>query len=281
MGSSQAELIYLRQRKLRKLLLDNGIHNISHRPARELAAELLLFLDDPNALWRIGTEWLLKSLNVERVDGGFARPSDDLYFPGQTESILEVGGVPSLRGIKVDNFDTAVRLIWLAKHPLVFADIKESRFGIGLKRDLLKIGTEAKLVTALAGSRGPIGLLCADRVQGRRKRSWSGKEYDIFSSVALQVLAPVLDAAQDVTRDKSACRDNMHDALGLLTAAEYDVAVLAAKGKSYKEIARTKSRSIHTIDHQLRSVRRKLKLSSQAKLVQYFNQASNPDPFFH
>lgn len=273
MQSSKAELIYLRQRMLRKQLLDDGTHNISYGPAKELAANLLLFLDDPNALWRIGTEWLLRSLNVERVDGGFARPTDDHYLPGQTESVREVGGIPSLRGIKVDNFDTAVRLIWLAKHPLVFADIKESRFGIDLKKALLDTGAESKLVVSLAGARGQIGLLCADRVKGRKHRTWSSKEYDIFSSVAQEVLAPVLDAAQDVACEATAYLDDVRDSMmNLLTTAEYEVALLAAKGKSYKEIAHTKSRSVHTIDHQLRSVRRKLKLSSQAKLVQYFNQ---------
>ncbi|WP_397474458.1 helix-turn-helix transcriptional regulator [Pusillimonas sp.] len=275
MGSSQAELIYLRQRMLRKLLLEDSPHHISYRPARELAAELLLFLDDPNAIWNISTGWLLKSLDVERVDGGFAHPSDKLYLPGQTESVREIGEIPSLQGIKVDNFDVAVRLIWLAKRPLMFADIKESRFGKDLKKDLLKTATESKLVTSLIGVNGPIGLLCADRVQIRRRRRWLGSEYDIFSSVALEVIAPVLDAAQELAREAYDRRANRFEsAVNLLTTAEYEVAVLAATGQSYKEIARTKNRSLHTIDHQLRSVRRKLNLSSQAKLVQYFSQSA-------
>ena len=52
-----------------------------------------------------------------------------------------------------------------------------------------------------------------------------------------------------------------------LTPAERRVAELAATGMSYKEIARRLDRSFSTIDHQLRSVRRKLGARSAGRLV--------------
>jgi len=59
--------------------------------------------------------------------------------------------------------------------------------------------------------------------------------------------------------------------LGLLTPAERRVALLAATGMSYKEIARQLDRSFSTVDHQLRSVREKLGVRSASQLVRILN----------
>jgi DNA-binding CsgD family transcriptional regulator len=55
--------------------------------------------------------------------------------------------------------------------------------------------------------------------------------------------------------------------LSELTPAERRVALLAATGMSYKEIARQLQRSFSTVDHQLRSVRTKLGVASTGRLV--------------
>ena len=52
-----------------------------------------------------------------------------------------------------------------------------------------------------------------------------------------------------------------------LTNAELDVARLAARGLSNKEIARQRARSERTIANQLAAVLRKLRLSSRAQLA--------------
>ncbi|MDU6374579.1 MAG: DUF945 family protein, partial [Bradyrhizobium sp.] len=59
---------------------------------------------------------------------------------------------------------------------------------------------------------------------------------------------------------------------GQLTEAEIRVARLAGKGMGYKEIARDLRRSVHTVDHQLRSIRTKLGVPSHAKLVQLLSR---------
>ena len=58
------------QRELRARLFE-GSAAIRWRPGRELAAQLLLYLDDVESCWRLTTEWLRDTLDADRVDGGY------------------------------------------------------------------------------------------------------------------------------------------------------------------------------------------------------------------
>ena len=73
------------------------------------------------------------------------------------------------------------------------------------------------------------------------------------------MLSPILAASRRLGMEPSV--------LARLAAAERRVAELVAAGLSYKEIARRLDRSVSTIDHQLRSVRRKLGARSNSRLV--------------
>jgi DNA-binding CsgD family transcriptional regulator len=73
------------------------------------------------------------------------------------------------------------------------------------------------------------------------------------------VLGPILATSRRLGMEPSL--------LAQLTPAERRVAELVAAGLSYKEIARRLDRSVSTIDHQLRSVRRKLGARSNSRLV--------------
>ena len=58
------------QRRLRRDLLDRS-DAIGWRPARDLAAHLLLHLDAPDECWRIAADWLREAFDADRVDCGF------------------------------------------------------------------------------------------------------------------------------------------------------------------------------------------------------------------
>ena len=64
------QLLLDTQRRLRRRLFE-GPDAIAWRPARELAAQLLLYLDDPAQCWQIAAEWLRDTLDADRVDGGW------------------------------------------------------------------------------------------------------------------------------------------------------------------------------------------------------------------
>ncbi len=277
MSETREEKIYTYQRTLRHSMLDRK-GTIEHAPARALASHLLLYLDDMEACWSIGTEWLRISLEAERVDGGYAIPSDPAYYPGQGESLSDIEEIPSLRGIAVDNADSGVRLLWKSMKPVVFASVSEERgFGAKLRSDLVNAGITTKMATALRSRTGPFALLCADRVK-RGPRDWSVDQYETFRSVSEEVLRPVLGAALELRRN---AKDPAAILREQLSDAELRVAQLTALGLSYKQIARELDRSFHTIDHQLRSIRIKLGIESHAKLARYLShQLRDSDNIF-
>ena len=67
------------QRALRQRLLDAPLSDGDSRGQRDLAAHLLLYLDDPQACWRMALGWLQQELDVDRVDGGFCAPTASAY----------------------------------------------------------------------------------------------------------------------------------------------------------------------------------------------------------
>ncbi len=274
MTTTREERVYNAQKTLRGTLLD-GSRGCVDPSLRDLTHELLLYLDSSDKCWIRATGYIRDRLGVERVDGGYASPADAQYRPGQTESVSDTEEIPSLAGMLVNNTDNGVRKIWQSRHPLVFRSLAEdASFGDSLRRDLLRTGVSTKMAVALRDGAGPFALLCADRVK-RGSLEWDSAQYDVFADAARSVLGPILGTARWIEIECPGAVDRA--ALGELTKAEMRVAMFAAQGLSYKEIARKTERSVFTIDHHLRNIRRKLDLDSHAKLTRFLSQHSCAD----
>lgn len=268
-----SESAFLAQQSLRHRLLDHP-SRIRYGRARDLAAHLLLLIKDSRAAWQECTTWLRDELCVERVDGGFACPQQPIYCPGQAESISALCDIQTIRGIEVDNHCLAVRKIWQESRPVVFESLKtDTLFESALRRALTTTGIESKMAISLKQAGHAFGLLCIDRKKRRHASVWRQNQYDVFESVVCDVVSPImhqihkLSPQLEVEPQAASARDGV----ALLTPAEKEVARLAASGLSYKEIAKRNGRSFHTIDHQLRSIRRKLNVASHLKLVKLLN----------
>jgi DNA-binding CsgD family transcriptional regulator len=130
------------------------------------------------------------------------------------------------------------------------------------------------VVAALVAFQGKaIGLICAD---------WVGRAipnklalYECYESVVSDVLGPILLASHELAAIRSpsgrpelsaAARadDQRHTPL---TPAELKVAWLAASRERYKLIAARLNKSLSTVDYQLQSIRRKLKVRTYAELA--------------
>jgi DNA-binding CsgD family transcriptional regulator len=260
-----AEHLVAAQRELRVRLLDRG--HVAWHPARELAARLLLHLDDTQFCWQFATEWLRDSLDADRFDGGFGAPAHRVYRP-HAEARRATRDVPSMLGASIDAADRGVRYVWSMQHAVVFRDLEQDpRLGAGLRESLLASGMRNTIAAALVDQGTPLGLLCADWMERRVDDSDGRCEH--FQEVARVVLSPILAASR---------RLGMEPAIfGQLTPAERRVAQLVAAGMSYKEIARRLDRSLSTVDHQLRSVRRKLGARSTSRLVRMLaDQLADP-----
>lgn len=261
------------QRNLRAKLLDDR-QTLPWQPARDLAAQLLLYLDDPNQCWKAGAEWLREMVDADRVDGGFAQPNQALYAP-QIEALRSDRFVPSVVGVHMNALDPGVTTVWATDGIVVFNDVaNEGRMSAEMRAQLRDIGTRTKLSVALRDGDRPLGLMCADWMEP--KHAWTASVGANLTLFACAVLGPVLAVAQQLAADDAVPAASMplladpvpmHPALAGLTSAELRIAHMVARGMSYKEIARELNRSFSTVDHQLRSVRDKLGAQSTTRLV--------------
>ena len=265
------------QRSLRRTLLDEP--NIRHKPARDLAAHMLLHLDDVKACWDLATDWLRGELNCQRVDTGFGRADAPEYFPGFSEAKNANYDVPSFGGFAVDNRDPIMRAMWSGSGPVIFPDIKQDRrVTPALRRRMSGAKTQSKIGAALRTRNGGFGLICADWTE-HLLPDQSGI-VDCFEYTVADVLSPIIAVAREASDQTSQTPATQHDAasvfhygrpasgaLDALTRSEIEVARLVAQGLSYKEIARVRQRSLSTIDHQLRSIRSKMGVSSTSNLI--------------
>ena len=108
--------------------------------------------------------------------------------------------------------------------------------------------------------------------------------YDCFEQTVADVLGPIIavskaidDHAHRRERAEGGCRLAEGVSVATLTTSEAEVARLVAKGLSYKEIAQLRGRSFSTIDHQLRSIRQKIGVSSTSALVSLLARIDLPE----
>lgn len=269
---SPKESFFLAQQELRHHLLGH-LSRISYSRARDLAAHMLLLIEDSTAAWQECVNWLRIELDVDRVDGGFANPQQTIYFPGQAESIYESSDVITIKGLKINNFSSAVQKIWRTNKPVVFTSLgADTLFEPEFRQALITIGVDSKMAISLKNSKQAFGLICIDRGKRRFPLDWRQSQFDLFQSVVREVISPIMYQIHILNSYNDITMPSITKYASLLTPAEMKVAYLAAKGLSYKEIAKKNCRSFHTIDHQLRSIRSKLNAHNHANLVALLNR---------
>jgi DNA-binding CsgD family transcriptional regulator len=259
---------------------------IRWHPARDLAANMLLFVDDSKRCSAIAVEWIRSDLGCSRVDTGVGHCGDATYLPGFAESRDPDAEVPTYAGTRVNNTADAMQLMWNTERPIVFDDVAaDGRFDRRLHDMLVSAGTTSK-IAARIGYRGrSIGLICANWV-GRPIPN-SSALFERYESVVNDVLGPILLASHELAAVRAAANQAGTSAgisatgeedrgLVLLTPAELKVAWLAASGLPYKLIADRLHKSFSTVDHQLRSIRHKLKVRTYAELAAVLANSGGP-----
>ncbi len=257
------------QRALRHRLFE-GSGAIRWRPGRELVAQLLLYLDDPQACWRISAEWLRDTLDADRVDGGFGGFIDLHGEPRDYVALAEVQRsalrLPSVLGLRFSAVDPGVRAAWHAHELIPFVEVAQERgMSEQMRSTLRSVGTAAKLALPVRDGAQPVGLICAD--WHREAPRWNMSLCREVGALVQGALGPLLATSAQFAHQAASPQ-----ALDVLTPAELKVARLVATGLSYKEVARQLGRSFSTVDHQLRSIRDKLGVRSTAKLVHRLNE---------
>lgn len=259
------------QRRLRDRLLSGHTDDAARRE-RDLAAEMLLHLDDARSCWAICARWLLPVTGADRIDAGFSSGRSAWYRPEFEVTRADVV-LPKVLDAAMDARDNGIAAVWASSRVVIFDDVaSDARLGPGMRATLLAAGTARKLAVALRDRGRDVGLLCVDaRSSGR---TWHTDAAERLDHAARHVIAPILGTARRWTAWEHGPGERVGPAS--LTAAEQRVAQLVLAGCSYKEIARRLDRSTSTVDHQLRSMRNKLGVNSTAKLIRELLALSGP-----
>jgi DNA-binding CsgD family transcriptional regulator len=259
----QARLAEL-QTRLRDRLLDRRY--VERKECRDLAARLLLYIDDTRAMFDACLDWLNESLQSDRADAGFVVKGASHYIPCSQRLQAVHADMPSVLGIGVPLADSMVTAALLSRIPLSLNDIRlDRRLHPAMREQLLGSGVRHKLSVALRAGTESIGLLCLDR--GAEAPRWDEAAREMLHTVAHGLLEPIFREMLGAGHLRPVDEEPPIRASDpALTAAEKRVAGLVLQGCSYKEIARQLGRSRSTIDHQLRSLRAKLGVHSTPKL---------------
>jgi DNA-binding CsgD family transcriptional regulator len=272
------------QRDLRRRFFE-GPQAIRWRPGRELIAQLLLYLDDPRQCWILTTSWLRDILDADRVDGGFGgfiscggRPVDYVVI-GEAQRPNQV--LPPVMGCTFSACDPGLIAVWDSTALLSFDRVQQASLLTSQTRsELQAVGTASKIAIPMRDGPLPVGIICAD--WNREYPQWSPEVCLEVARLVRESIGPLMasairlgtpSTAESIT-ESSTQSLNMTSlaAWSDLTPAEKRVAVLIAKGGSYKDVARILGRSLSTVDHQLRSIRQKLNVKSTLRLVHLLSE---------
>jgi DNA-binding CsgD family transcriptional regulator len=265
------DLALLRSQRLWRARLIDDAAAARWRPGREIAAQLLLHLDDEAACWHLAADWLRELLDADRVDagpGGFVDPAGRGHgYRACAEVQREPGRLPTVMGLQFEAADPGLQAAWQRPGCLPIREVAQERaMSAALRECLLAHGTQAKLALPLRAGDQPVGLLCAD--WGRPDPRWDDSTCQRLGDWAAQALGPLLAEARRLAGPRDDAAPAAADPVRpVLTPAELRVARLVARGLSYKEIARQLDRSVATIDHQTRRLREKFGVRSNARLM--------------
>lgn len=272
------------QRALRRRFFE-GPQAVRWRPGRELVAQLLLYLDAPERCWALVAKWLRETLDADRVDGGFGgfvgAGGQRLDYVVRAEAQRADQRLPSVLGRVFDARDPGLLAVWQAPSLLPIESVEQATaMTPELRGNLRALGTSAKLAMTMRDGMAPVGMVCAD--WHSESPRWSAELCLEVAGLVRESLGPLMAATLQLTGDADVAnagryREARPEAVpgsrwSSLTAAERKVAVLVATGLSYKEVARSLGRSLSTIDHQLRSIRQKMGVSSTARLVHLLSE---------
>lgn len=255
------------QRSLRDSLLRQG--GLVRADLRDLAAHLLLYLDEPSELLTVVLDWLADRLTADRADAGLIAFGSHGYQPTKECIRPEFAAMPSIIGTNFDLSDPTLALVMGSPAPVVFDDVATDwRASALMRHQLGNAGVRHKMTMALRPLGRTVGLVCLDRGVGAP--SWTPTAIQTFGTVVEQILNPILrpiTEGSEIPPPGAIAAATLAPQAIALTSAEKRVAQLVVSGCSYKEIANRLGRAPSTIDHQLRGLREKLGVHSTPKLI--------------
>lgn len=214
-------------------------------------ARMVLEIDCGDDVMATGLAHLADALDSDRVDAGFGCARDHTYRP--TAEHCERGAV-SMVGRPLPNGHASLQTVWRNTAPLAVNDVQTHALFTSIRDDLQAVGSEAMLIQRLSVAGRGIGLVCVDDLE--RARRWTRHDRQTIRRFCDDFFAPLLHLSRTPSQPAP------------LSAAELAAVRGASQGLSYKQIAARLGKSVRTVEHQLRSARRKTGAANQVDLVQ-------------
>lgn len=262
------------QGNLRRTLMDKR-DGVSWNKSRDLAARMLLYIGDESLCLQTAAEWLSSEFSIDRVDFGYLSPDCSYSTAAQYVASADV---PQLNATSYCLLPEHADLLRRPFDHLLFQDFtNDARIDSTMRVQFKPLATATKLVFGFVHSLPMPGLLCLDNVNGLRR--WDLVEIKRLSSAIKEVVSPITLANGQLRCLEKHHPDSQSETESIfqnheagLTPTERQIARLVLSGLSYKEIAEKMFRSTSTIDHHLRSIRRKLGVSSTKRLAHVLTQ---------
>ncbi|WP_194482182.1 helix-turn-helix transcriptional regulator [Bradyrhizobium sp. CCBAU 53338] len=214
---------------------------------------MLLYIEQPYEMQQIALAHLIDRFNATRADIGFGSPSDLIYQPCAARHRLDCS-VPEISGYSLPNREPGLQIVWQSGRA-VQIDTAHDPISRRLKSSIEELRIRVKIARRLQVADRPFGIVCVDQTED--PQLWGSRDIAYFDLFVASVLSPLV-------------AESLEHPSGLnvtLTAAERAVAELAARGLSYKSIAKVLEKSPNTVDNQLRSIRAKLGAHNQIEMI--------------
>ncbi|MEO6117456.1 MAG: sigma factor-like helix-turn-helix DNA-binding protein [Methylotenera sp.] len=221
-------------------------------------ARMILAIENPEEVINVALEFLMVKLNASRANGGFSKPKDQFYNPIAIKLNKDTNGI-ALKDFVFSNQLEVFQKTWKHNSPFACSDISNSLLLHDSIEKFDAIGSQSFLMQRFAIDGEPIGIVCVDFTN--EQHVWSEEEKGFMNTYTETFLGPIAGISHYWNKKQK------HQSCGKPSSSELAAIRLASKGMSYKEIACNLSKSVRTIENQLRNARLTLSASNQAELI--------------
>lgn len=222
------------------------------------AAHMILVIDNPKELVRVGLEYMVNELSVCRADAGFATPFH-LHYTPIAESRNQDTEPPSITGIVIPNQHEVMQKVWHSTKPTKYESVEDNTDLKDLKSAFVTAKCKSMLIQRLLWDDEPIGISCVDHTIEDHK--WSVLEVRFMETFCSKFLGPLAGISNYWFNPK------MHSMFSRPSESELIAIRLAAEGFTYKQIAEKLNKSARTIENQFRNARKRLSAKNQMELL--------------
>lgn len=242
---------------LRDQFIEKNLSTCDHNMIN-CVAHMILVIDNPKELVRVGLEYIVNELSVCRADAGFAKPFH-LHYTPIAESINSNSSPPSIIGLVIPNQHKVMQKIWNSSEPVKYESVESNVELEDLKNSFMQANCKSMLMQRLSWDDELIGISCIDHTVENHK--WSTLEIKFMETFCLKFLGPLAGISNHWYNPK------LHCMFTRPTESELNAIRLAAEGFTYKEIASKLNKSVRTIENQFRNARKRLSAKNQMELL--------------